>query len=65
MKRIHFNGKGDSEEFFDVIKYFEDKDDVDEIIFKPRGDRVEVTICILDYRMDKCCCENRTVNEDR
>lgn len=47
MKRIHFNGRGDSEEFFDFIKYFAYKDDVDEIIFKPRGDRVEVTICII------------------
>lgn len=47
MKRIHFNGRGDSEEFFDFIKYFADKDDVDEIIFKPRGDRVEVIVCII------------------
>lgn len=63
MKKIHFNGRGDSNEFFDFIKYFADKDDVDEIIFKPRGDRVEVTICIIEeggggrvYRM---------INEDR
>lgn len=53
MKRIHFNGRSDSEEFFDFINYFADKDDVDEIIIKHRGDRVEVTICIIGANNDK------------
>lgn len=53
MKRIHFKGRGDDEEFFNFINFFADKDDVDEIIFKPRGDIVEVTICIVEEEWNK------------